>query len=287
MPFKTPKQLSNARTVGPAGTRRSRRLTSAQRKLLKLVENAPAYELAQSNKLRGQGVYLLMYKGDFSAYQPIAKANQSGGFVFPIYVGKAWAMSKTRAQKVAAERTGRHRRSIELVENLDLKDFALRFIELPWDRVETTERALIKMYAPLWNLVLHGFGNKHPGAGRDGQRKSPFDSLHPGRTFALSLPQGIASDAELCAEIEAHVRLWSQDVVQLIDPEYHDSLKAKRDHDHTQYAPTRISRAWTLADLRKSCSPTRRPGFRSSKMELTLQELAGRNSALYPPSGNP
>jgi hypothetical protein len=272
MPSKISTQVSNDRTLGPSGNRRSRRLTGAQRKLLTLVENAPVYELSQSNKLKGQGVYLLVYRGEFSAYLPIAEANRGGSFTFPIYVGKAWAMSKHRSQKVAAERAGRHRRSIELVENLNLRDFALRFIELPWDRVETTERALIEMYAPLWNLALHGFGNKHPGAGRDGQRKSPFDSLHPGRTFAESLPPGIASDTVLCAEIDAHVRQWLQDVVQLIDPEYYDSVVTTR--GHIQYATTRIPRGWTLADLKKSSPPPWRQGSRSRKMGMTVGQLA-------------
>jgi len=59
-----------------------------------------------------------------------------------------------------------------MLDDLNAADFEVRFIALPWDRVETVEQALIKLYAPLWNVALPGFGNKHPGKGRSGQRRS-------------------------------------------------------------------------------------------------------------------
>lgn len=50
--------------------------------------------------------------------------------------------------------------------------------------IATVEAALIRVFKPVWNSCLDGFGNHTPGAGRFNQAKSDWDVLHPGRNWA-------------------------------------------------------------------------------------------------------
>lgn len=53
------------------------------------------------------------------------------------------------------------------------------------------------MFRPLWNVVVAGFGNHDPGKGRRGQEKSVWDTLHPGRSWAATLPVHTKTAKEL------------------------------------------------------------------------------------------
>jgi len=53
--------------------------------------------------------------------------------------------------------------------------------------IGTVEAALIRLYKPLWNSVIDGFGNHDPGKGRYEQAKSEWDVIHPGRNWAKRL----------------------------------------------------------------------------------------------------
>jgi hypothetical protein len=41
--------------------------------------------------------------------------------------------------------------------------------------------------ADSWNVLIDGFGNHDPGGGRYNQKKSSWDVIHPGRTWAEKL----------------------------------------------------------------------------------------------------
>ena len=53
--------------------------------------------------------------------------------------------------------------------------------------IGTIEAALIRLYQPLWNSVIDGFGNHDPGKGRSEQAMSEWDVIHPGRKWAKRL----------------------------------------------------------------------------------------------------
>lgn len=145
------------------------------------------------------GVYSLYYFGNFENYLPLAKINnnaKSPKEYFPIYVGKAvpkgsrTARTKTSIEQTLFKRLEEHTTSIESASNLDLKDFKCRFAILrdnEIDLIVPLESALIRLYAPLWNSCISGFGIHHPGSGRYGQKKSEWDTLHTGRYFADKL----------------------------------------------------------------------------------------------------
>lgn len=55
------------------------------------------------------------------------------------------------------------------------------------DLIVPVEAELIRKYRPVWNMIIDGFGNHNPGAGRYDQAKSEWDILHPGRDWANRL----------------------------------------------------------------------------------------------------
>ena len=158
--------------------------------------------LPPDGKFTGAGVYALFYRGDFPAYEPIARSRT------PIYVGKA-VLSGGRKGGGRTRRPGlstapalsRRRRerakSIDQAQNLRLKDFRCRFLVVTPVWITMAERLLIEKYRPVWNVTIEGFGIHDPGAGRHRGEISWWDALHPGRPFAARLRQTRDTDDAL------------------------------------------------------------------------------------------
>lgn len=166
----------------------------------------PADILSPENVFNGAGVYTLHYRGTFPGYAGI------GGDA-PIYVGKADPPGRRQGRgRIAAETTvlhGRlreHAESINVAANLNLHDFRCRWLVLDPVWIGLTEQILITQYQPLWNVVVEGFGNHDPGAGRRNQRRSQWDTLHPGREWALPLRDREESVETITAAVEAFRR---------------------------------------------------------------------------------
>ena len=73
------------------------------------------------------------------------------------------------------------------------------------------ESLLIELKQPLWNVVIDGFGNHDPGAGRAFGRQSLWDTIHPGRHWTVKLPPNERSAEEIQ---EAVRRTFAGEVVQ-------------------------------------------------------------------------
>ena len=116
----------------------------------------------------GEGVYTIHYRGRFHEYTHLADT--------PIYVGQA---------RDLRTRLGQHARSIEHAENLELPDFDCRWLVLAPVWIGLTEQILINEYRPVWNAI-RGFGNHDQGTTRRAQKRSQWDTLHPGRPWATS-----------------------------------------------------------------------------------------------------
>lgn len=149
----------------------------------------PCEALPPPDQFPGAGVYTIHYNGSFPAYQGIPEGD-------PIYVGKADPPGK-RQGGAAARQTDRpvlytrlrqHAASIEQAENLHTSDFCCRWLLLAPVWIELTEQVLIAQYRPMWNVIVDGFGIHNPGAGRRNQQRSRWDTLHPGREWAILLP---------------------------------------------------------------------------------------------------
>lgn len=151
----------------------------------------------------GAGAYTLHYTGSFSGYDGL-------GQDAPIYVGKADPPGRRqgRAQSTSTttalyRRLLRHAESIESANNLDISEFRCRRLVLDPVRIGLTEQVLIAEYRPLWNVVVDGFGNNDPGRGRWNQRRSQWDTLHPGREWAFNLQDRGETAADVLAAIKA------------------------------------------------------------------------------------
>jgi hypothetical protein len=151
--------------------------------------------LKAADDLKGAGIYVIYYTGNFSAYGPIAKANKGGAYAKPIYVGKAipkggrkGGLTKDASVgRALADRLRQHAQSIDEAKNLDLDDFFFRHLVVDDIWIPLGENMLIETFKPVWNRAIDGFGNKDPGRRRATQYKSPWDVLHPGRKFAEKL----------------------------------------------------------------------------------------------------
>jgi hypothetical protein len=155
----------------------------------------PAVPMSDLQPFHGAGIYALYYAGSFVAYQAMASINQRQGPTVPIYVGKAIpaggrkgggaasAVDKLKPTRALYQRLKEHAESISATE-LSLADFSCRYLVVDDIWIPLGESLLITRFSPLWNLLLDGFGNHDPGAGRHNGLVPKWDVLHPGRTWA-------------------------------------------------------------------------------------------------------
>ena len=166
----------------------------------------PAEALLPSEDFDGAGVYTLHYIGVFLAYANLGENT-------PIYVGKADPPGRRQGRRasnssatVLYRRLLHHAESIESADNLHLQDFRCRWLVLNPVWVGLTEQVLIAEYQPLWNVSVDGFGNNDPGRGRWNQRRSQWDTLHPGRQWAFNLQDRGETSDDVIATIWAFRR---------------------------------------------------------------------------------
>lgn len=146
-----------------------------------------AQPLSAVGKFYGSGVYAIYYRGGFPAYRPVS------GTENPIYVGKADpatlnAITVQQQGNGLSTRLLDHKRSIGAVANIKLEDFDCRYLVVKSAWQETAENYLIALFKPIWNNELRicfGFGKHGDAAKTRANRRSPWDTLHPGRKWAL------------------------------------------------------------------------------------------------------
>ncbi|WP_071675668.1 Eco29kI family restriction endonuclease [Nioella nitratireducens] len=154
----------------------------------------------------GSGVYAIYYNGPADIYTPIS------GTETPIYVGKA--DPPTGAKTVIEQETklfGRlneHRKNIEKVAGIDLKDFECRALAVQSGYQAAAENHLIRLFWPIWNnetKILFGIGKHGDAATTRANNKSPWDTIHPGRTWAEGNPEAKSTES-IRLEVSEHFR---------------------------------------------------------------------------------
>lgn len=135
----------------------------------------------------GAGVYTIHYSGPFESYIDLCES---------IYVGKA--------DKRLYKRLTEHAISIQAVNNLSQSDFGCRWLVLEQIWIGLTEQILIEQYRPIWNRVIKGFGNHDQGRSRWNQRRSHWDTLHPGRIWAARMQDAKDTVDDLQHKIAIH-----------------------------------------------------------------------------------
>lgn len=152
--------------------------------------------LARVERFLGAGIYAIYYVGGFRPYERISEANRGEQFQCPIYVGKAVPPGArkggfglgTSAGPALFKRLNEHKSSISAAENLQLDEFACRYLVSDDIWIPLGESLLIEWFQPLWNVLIDGFGNHPTGKRRSKQYRSRWDTLHPGRAWAAKLP---------------------------------------------------------------------------------------------------
>jgi len=168
------------------------------------------HQLPPDAQFRGAGIYAIYYRGPFAPYRLLAKQNETG-MSWPIYVGRAVprgarkGLESTTKAPVLFKRLTEHAESIRQAGNLVADDFASRYLVVDDIWIPLGESLLIERFHPVWNQCLDGFGNHPPGSGRGNQKCSPWDTLHPGRAWAASLPVCASTAEELAQKVEAHL----------------------------------------------------------------------------------
>lgn len=157
------------------------------------ILNEPMRELPPS-EFEGIGIYALYYFGSHPLYPYISRYNIENIEGWPIYIGKAIArggrkgvFDKVNKGRSLFNRLKKHSRTISEAKDLNLVDFRCRYLTVDSIWIPLGEQLLIDKFKPLWNTEIDGFGNNDPGSNRYSQQKSPWDILHPGRSWAEKL----------------------------------------------------------------------------------------------------
>lgn len=159
-------------------------------------------------RFMGAGIYAIYYTGGFAAYRKIARTAPSNEKAIPIYVGKAVPAGSrkggyglgTDPADVLHRRLLEHASSIKKARNLKLADFQCRYLLVDDIWIPLGESLLIETFKPVWNMLVDGFGHHDQGKTRRGQKKSAWDTLHPGRPWAENVEQPNDKSAEQIAK---------------------------------------------------------------------------------------
>lgn len=169
----------------------------------------PRHPLTEVEKFYGAGVYALYYKGDFAAYEKVS------GKETPLYTGKAdpkiaHAENPTEQGDSLSRRINEHRKSIQLVSGdggISLEDFEVRYLVTASGFQVTAENFLINYFKPIWNKetkICFGIGKHGDDANTRKNKKSPWDTLHPGRKWALASEE-LKTPEEIAGDISDHL----------------------------------------------------------------------------------
>jgi len=175
------------------------------RNAVRALMDYPTDTLPPSETFNGAGVYTLHYEGSYPAYANLDDE--------PIYAGKTDPPGRRQGRRqvsqessVLFQRLAHHARSIEAAQNLLLSEFSCRWLVLDPVWIGLTEQVLIAEYQPIWNVVVEGFGNNDPGRGRWNQRRSQWDTLHPGREWAFNLRDRGETEEDIIGAVAVHRR---------------------------------------------------------------------------------
>jgi hypothetical protein len=164
------------------------------------------HSLSQIPSFYGSGVYAIHYKGQFGPYSPLS------GTEHPIYVGKADPDSSAAKDPCAqgtklSKRLQEHAKNIGRAENLSLDDFECRFLVVQTGFQAAAENYLIDFFKPVWNRetnMCHGLGKHGDSAETRSNARSPWDTLHPGRSWAANSTSDQIPEAEILQKLENH-----------------------------------------------------------------------------------
>ncbi|WP_170566245.1 Eco29kI family restriction endonuclease [Ruegeria atlantica] len=152
----------------------------------------------------GAGVYAIYYTGDNPVYGPASRSET------PIYVGKAdppvGAATLLDQETKLYGRLNEHRKNIDKVAGIEIDDFECRALAVQSGYQAAAESHLINLFKPIWNnetKILFGIGKHGDSASTRANKRSPWDTLHPGRGWAEDNEPG-KTVAQIESEVAQH-----------------------------------------------------------------------------------
>ncbi len=154
--------------------------------------------LARIARTYGSGVYAIYYRGNHPAYAAVS------GTETPIYVGKAdpeRADARTSREQGPQlyRRLAEHRQRINTVGDyatkhnlphpLKVDDFTCHRLVCATNAQLVAERHLIETFKPIWNKeteICWGISKHGDAATTRANKRSPWDVMHPGRSWAMA-----------------------------------------------------------------------------------------------------
>lgn len=182
----------------------------------------PLRPLAALGRFYGSGVYALYYTGDYPLYRPLS------GSETPIYVGKAGPANqgaltaRDQGERLAA-RLNDHRKNIsKAASTLGIADFQARLLVVQSGWETAAEDYLIHLFRPIWNNevdILYGLGKHGDSPAVRANRRSPWDSLHPGRAWAAATVEDARTKERIAADLARHFESHPvfRDTTQLLE----------------------------------------------------------------------
>jgi hypothetical protein len=143
--------------------------------------------LSEIARFYGSGVYAIYYNGKHPLYGPLSKSET------PIYVGQAAptvsnARTPSEQGDKLSSRLEEHRKNIcRATSTIAIEDFEFRALVVQSGWETAAEDYLIHLFHPIWNSetsLVFGLGKHGDSANTRANKRSPWDTLHPGRTWA-------------------------------------------------------------------------------------------------------
>lgn len=154
--------------------------------------------LERIGRTYGSGIYAIYYDGAHPLYSPLV------GTETPIYVGKAdpEVFDAASPREQGPQLWGRlhdHRKAIRTVEHyaiehgltpqLAVSEFTCRRLVCATNAQLVAEKHLIGLFRPIWNNETKkcwGISKHGDAAKTRGNKRSPWDVIHPGRKWAMA-----------------------------------------------------------------------------------------------------
>jgi hypothetical protein len=169
------------------------------------------HPLASIPDFYGAGVYAIYYKGCFAPYGALS------GTDHPIYVGKADPDNQAAKDAVSqgtklSARLNEHAKSIrKAASTLSIDDFECRFLIVQTGFQKSAEDYLINFFRPIWNSetkICFGIGKHGDSSTTRGNKRSPWDTLHPGREWADASTENQKAPELILNQIDAHMSAY-------------------------------------------------------------------------------
>lgn len=171
-----------------------------------LAQPRLSLEAIGDDRFYGAGVYGLYYTGNYAPYKPIVSKEH------PIYVGKADPATQTaktvrdQGEKLAS-RLKDHKKSVTKADNLRASDFECRILVVASGYQDAAEKHLINLYKPVWNKetkIAYGIGKHGDAPTTRGNKRSPWDTLHSGRNWAIGTTKDQLSADAILLKLKDH-----------------------------------------------------------------------------------